>query len=500
MLTGNEQKINKWRCYFWPIYPKEQKKIISLLIIFFCIAMNYNLLKNLKDSLIMTAPNSSAQVIPFIKVWVMLPMSFVMTYVFTQFANKQSLENVFYSMITLFLICFIFFAVFIYPKREMLFLYKLDHYLQLFLPKGLKGIIIMIKYWPLTFFYLIAELWSNIVLSLLLWGFANSITTIDESKRFYAILGFGANSAGLFSSPLAIYVLSLEYNKALKLGSNSTEQAFYLQIFLILIFGIIAIAIFKYLHLNVLKKTYSVAAQDKKSQDKNHKMSLLNSFQYLFRSKYLMNIAIIVLAYNLSVNLIEVIWKEQLRLQFPHGNDYNIFMSYMTFCTSILATFGSIFVANNLIRKFGWTFCAMITPIVDIITGSIFFLFMFCKQNISNNSFILGLTPLFLSVLFGAAHNCLSRASKYTILDITKEMAFVPLNHEIKIRGKAAIDGVGSRLGKSSGSLFLQLLWIFFPTINLSAPYVAVILFSTAFFWIVSVKKLGNSYKMLINN
>ena len=48
----------------------------------------------------------------------------------------------------------------------------------------------------------------------------------------------------------------------------------------------------------------------------------------------------------------------------------------------------------------------------------------------------------------------LSRGAKYSVFDATKEMSFVPLAPESKIKGKAAIDGVAvARLGKSSGSL-----------------------------------------------
>ena len=55
-------------------------------------------------------------------------------------------------------------------------------------------------------------------------------------------------------------------------------------------------------------------------------------------------------------------------------------------------------------------------------------------------------------------------------------MAFIPLGHECKLKGKAAIDGVGSRFGKSGGSMIHQGLLMIFGTVSMSAPYVAVIL------------------------
>src|SRR5690606_15764245 len=86
-----------------------------------------------------------------------------------------------------------------------------------------------------------------------------------------------------------------------------------------------------------------------------------------------------------------------------------------------------------------------------------------------------GLSPLMLSVTLGSFQNCLSRAAKYTVFDATKEISFIPLSVQSKLKGKAAIDGIGSRIGKSGGSLVYQGLIIIFSTIGASSPYAAAI-------------------------
>lgn len=44
-----------------------------------------------------------------------------------------------------------------------------------------------------------AELWGSVVVSVLFWGFANQITTVDEASQFYPLFGLGANVALIFS-------------------------------------------------------------------------------------------------------------------------------------------------------------------------------------------------------------------------------------------------------------------------------------------------------------
>ena len=44
-----------------------------------------------------------------------------------------------------------------------------------------------------TGFYCSAELWGDVVLSLLFWGLANEMTTMEEAPTLYPLFGIGAN-------------------------------------------------------------------------------------------------------------------------------------------------------------------------------------------------------------------------------------------------------------------------------------------------------------------
>ncbi len=98
-------------------------------------------------------------------------------------------------------------------------------------------------------------------------------------------------------------------------------------------------------------------------------------------------------------------------------------------------------------------------------------------------------------VFLGSLQNCVSRGAKYTVFDSTKELAFVPLSSECKLKGKAAIDGVCSRLGKSGGSVIYNGLLFCFTTIVASAPYVAVCLMCIIGIWSFAVYHLGRRFR-----
>ncbi|CAI7916828.1 unnamed protein product [Closterium sp. NIES-53] len=75
------------------------KKIIPLGIIFFCILFNYTILRDTKDVLVVTAPGSGAEIIPFLKTWVNLPMAIGFMLLYGQMANVLSKQALFYTCI-----------------------------------------------------------------------------------------------------------------------------------------------------------------------------------------------------------------------------------------------------------------------------------------------------------------------------------------------------------------------------------------------------------------
>ncbi len=101
-----------------------------------------------------------------------------------------------------------------------------------------------------------------------------------------------------------------------------------------------------------------------------------------------------------------------------------------------------------------------------------------------------------MTVYFGSAQNCLSKAGKYSVFDASKELAFLAVDAESRLRGKAAIDGLGSGVGKSGASLTYQALIIGLGSISLSTPFIAVILVAVFVAWVYSVLFVSKEFKI----
>ena len=504
--TIPNQSFSKLRAFFWPVHRHELKKLVPMLLIFFLLSFDYNVLRCMKDTIVVTAKNSGAEVIPFIKVWVMFPTSVLLTYLYLRLSNRFEKETVFYSMLSLFLVFFGLFAFYIYPNRDSFHLHSCANSLSEILPKGFKGFVSMIRYWSFTLFYVMSELWSNIILFLLFWGFANQVTKLDEARRFYGLFGVGTNFSGIAAGQLSIFAIrmgDMTTTTSLASSANTLDEAWgaslKLLVVMVLAAGFLAMIIFRMLN-KTLEQHPELSADEEsvtKKKEKRPKLSMRENFRYLLNSPYMLYLVIIVVSYNVVINLVEVLWKHEVKELDPDPRSYNIYMSEVTTIIGIMATFVALFVSSNSLRFFGWTKTAMITPAILLITSIGFFGFFFLKDvPFAVESMAQGFSPLAMVVFFGTLQNCCSRAAKYTVFDATKEMVFLPLSKEEKIKGKAAVDGVCQRLGKSGGSVVYQGLLLIFSTITASAPYVAVILFTIIGFWMIAVRKLGQQFAL----
>src|SRR5690606_17452202 len=126
-------------------------KLVPLFVLFLLIPFIYHLLRCMKVALAVggdAGSSAGASIIPFLKVWGVLPGAVIFTYFFTLLANHFNRDQVFYIVVMFFLGFFACFTLFLHPNHQLLELVLLPKWLSSVLPSGFQGLIAAIQYWP----------------------------------------------------------------------------------------------------------------------------------------------------------------------------------------------------------------------------------------------------------------------------------------------------------------------------------------------------------------
>lgn len=479
------------------------KKVLPTSLMLMITIFIYSVVRGAKDTLLV--PVLGAEVLSSVKLFGVFPSAVLFIIIYSKLANMLSREKLYYSITLFFVIFFLAYAMFLYPNRDALNI-DLHGAIETF-PK-LKYLFVIIENWSASLFYIMAELWGSVMLSLMFWQFANHIYKVSEAKNTYTVFG-AVGQIGLICAGYSQKYFSIA-NLAHADQAMAWQETLQLMMKSVFVAGLILIAIFWYMNRYVLTDPRFFDATDVKKKKNKAKMSLVDSFKYIFTSKYIGLIAVLVLSYGISINLVEGIWKNQLKLQFPIQNDYSAFMGEFQMWTGAASMLG-MFVGVYILKKCKWFVGAILTPLMILLTGAIFFMLIlggetvehilasFGKAAIDGDLMAAsaGISAMMAAVLVGAAQNILSKATKYSLFDSTKEMAYIPLDDELKVKGKAVVDVTGARLGKSGGAIIQFLLLSLIPGANLSnlTDSIFYIFLAIMVCWLVAVFSLSKLFE-----
>jgi AAA family ATP:ADP antiporter len=481
----------RWRERLWPIQAFELKKFIPLIFIKFFISMTYGVLTTMKDAFVVTAKGGGAEVIPILKGWLVLPIALGATLLYTKLTNKFRRSVLFYGIISTFMVIVALFGFVLYPNVETLSPHASADWLLQVLGSENSHWVSIYRNWIQSLFFVTAELWGSIVIFLLFWGFVNHICNFNEAKRSYSLFVAGGDLAQILVGPLVFYFtqkyVGEQFNFALK---NL--------VCFVLFFGAMIMALHYFLTHWVLSKDERLYQPEAKDQaiDQKTKLSLLESIKFIVRSKHLRCIAIMVIAYGLTMNLTEVTWKANLKLSFPDTGAYQGFMAKISSSVGSCSLLATLFLGGMTIRILGWRFSALLPPIVIGSTSLVFLTLFMHPEWVAPLSQYFSMSPLMLVVIFGAFQNISTKMMKYAFFDPTKEMSFIPLDQESKVKGKAAIDVVGSRLGKS-GAAWIQIVLIQIAgtgSVLSITHFLLPVIACTVICWIWSVRSLNKQF------
>ncbi len=481
--------LGKWRQRLWPVHSFELRKFLPLLFMKFFISFNFSILLSLKDTFVVTEKGSGAEVIPILKGWIVLPFALLATAFYSKLSNLFRRSTLFYGILSFFLLFFVVYAFFLYPNKELLSPHASSDWLISKVGFKYQNWVAIYRNWMQALFFVTSELWGGIVFFLLFWGFVNQISSVGEAKRYYTLFIAAGDTAAILTGPLVAFF-------AQKYGPSNFCYALQWQTSFLVGFGIIIMALHYWLTRKVLIDPQQLPLENSSEIEKKTTLSLVQALKKIFSSKPLRCLAVMVIGYGFAISLIEISWKANLRLAYPNPHEYQAFFGKLISLIGIASLVVAFFFSGNFIRVLGWHFSAQITPVLVGGTGVLFLLLLLFQDKLGFFSHYLGITPLFLLVFFGAFQNVISKVVKYCFFDPTKEMAFIPLDLESKVKGKAAVDIVGSRLGKA-GSSWIQVALITLSSTgsvlsitSLLMPFIAV----TVAFWIYSVKTLNKQF------
>jgi AAA family ATP:ADP antiporter len=469
------------------------RKAAPLALLFFFASFNLVLLSASKDALIVTAPGGGVEVIPFLMTYGVLPASVAFMLAYAAAVEALPPRAVFYAATAPLLGFYAAFAFGLHPHAAALHPHAAADALAAALPAGLSGGVAVLRNWTFSLYFVAAELWGGVVISLLFWGLANEVCAVRDAKAIYPLLGIAANvaliAAGRYLRLLATATAGAPPGAALRATVAS-----------VLAGGAIMFVTKAYIDAQLLPPAGAAAAAaassssssssssppspPRSAKKKAPKPSAAESVATLTRSPKIRNLAALVVSYGLAHRLFEVAWKGALRAANPDAGAFAAALgdvSTLTGCATIV-----MMLAGRLVfQHAGWGVAAAATPAVMLATGGVFF-----AASLAANA---GGQPALLAaaVLAGSATQVCARSFKYSLFDPAKEMVYIELSREEKTKGKATVDLVGSQVGKSGASLTLQALLLACGSLSASLPVLAAAFVAMCAYWLRAVAQLN---------
>jgi AAA family ATP:ADP antiporter len=161
----------------FPIKKENLEKVTILFCLFFLAGFVYNILYPLKKTIILYTPGAGSEAMPYLKPFAVVPGAFMLTWGFLALARRFNRDTVFKIMLLGFIGYFMLYTFVFIPYQDFFLLNSVADGLLEILPESFHSAPSLIRYWMHTLFYTISELWSPIIMSLLLWGLVNEISS-----------------------------------------------------------------------------------------------------------------------------------------------------------------------------------------------------------------------------------------------------------------------------------------------------------------------------------
>lgn len=499
-----------------PIAKIERKKFIIMSFQFFLISFIYAVLRELKDTFTLSRQLPAS--IAVLKLAFVPPVSIFASTMIAKLLTITSNRKILMYLLIGYVIYFFFYGIVILPFQEEIEpsthlagdLFS-DEKMSFKGVQSLAAVIVSFTCWTSTLHFIAAEIWGSAVLSLLFMSFSNDVCPFGQFIRFMPRFYIFSNVALIFS-----FGTIQGYTGFIK-SCTFYQKALCLRVFFVVL-GVLAFGIFAlgyYLKAcNLTDPLFIIKGEQIKK--KKQKVGFTQGIKLMFKSKLVLAICAMTLAYNIGTNMIESNFKTVLAAakKSGAGTDSASIMKFLSYQQIIVGTIVIILLItpfSRLIQIFGW-FTMGIVPPFSALLG---FICVFCiaiyntSVDGSNIWFMNRLfespnmteaqkaswikIEVYLDLLFAA----LFKITKYAAFDMAKETISMRINKKYRARFKGIYDGVCGKLGKAGGALLLLVCNIILNTNDIRESSLIYLSFSLVIFfiWFFVVKYLANKYE-----
>jgi ATP:ADP antiporter, AAA family len=318
----------------------------------------------------------------------------------------------------------------------------------------------------------------NLMIVAQFWSFANDVYTKEEGERLFVIVGFGASLGAVFGAriadrliePLGVYQLLLVGAVILIAQLFVTNRIDHRE------------SARRPTQAPVATPATSAAAPAPPAQ----KASGTNAFAMVFRTKYLLHMALMLMLLN-WVNttgeyILGNIVKQTAEGMIASGQANGLsegeligdfYSKYFTM-VNVLGLLLQLFVVSRVVKNLGVPWAVMILPFISLTAYN-----------------ILAFVPALYAVL---AAKVAENSTDYSLNNTVRNMLFLPCTYEQKFSAKQAIDSFFVRMGDV---LSAALVFVGTAVLTLQPRGFAAVNAVIVVVWLVLAWRVGQEYKRL---
>lgn len=468
----------------FPVKRHEWPRLLLLALFKALASFVFVILLSLKKSFLVTAPGGGAEVIPALKGTGVMIISLLFVLLYTWLLGKYTPRQIAYSIILGFVLFFVVYTFYLYPNAAKL---SPTQHAEALLAKypNQKHWIAIYRYWMHAIFYVVAELWAQIIIVLVFWTIVNDLYTASQAKRLYHLLIVGGYMGGLCGTMCQLHWLRTYASYA---------GAVEVMLKTMLVFSLILLCFYSFLDDNYLRRRGRERLRPNRKPTKGKKISFGKSLVHVLSHPVLLAITAMVVASNVTTNLVDTTFDANVKALYPAKIDYLVFTIRLLQVSIVASIVLGLLVSGRMMQRWGWRVSAYVQPVAVLVIGTLFLLSSKYKGSYQWLEYYFNCSALQIAVGLGAVQHIIWKVAKYIFFDSVREMAYLYVDKIAKHKGKAAIDLLGSRISKGLGSIIHALVLFLAGTSSVLDVTSIILFFFLAFClpWLYAVHALGD--------